>query len=202
MFTGVVEGLAKIESISKVKGENKLANTILKVRLGKLSKSLKVGNSVNISGACLTITKLYKGYAHFEIVNETIQRTYLGDLKPGDRVNVERSLQLGDRLEGHIVLGHVDCTARIEDIVRFPKETKIWIKIKDPELLRSVVPKGSIAVDGISLTVVDVEENKVSIVLIPHTLSLTTLGFKSQGDSVNIEIDVISRYVISNLPKL
>jgi riboflavin synthase len=202
MFTGIVEGLAKVESTSKVKGENKLADTILKIRLGKLSKGLKIGDSVNISGACLTITKLHKGYADFEVVNETIQRTCLGDLKPGDRVNVERSLQLGDRLEGHIVLGHVDCTAIIEDIVKFPKETKIWIKIRDPKLLRSVVPKGSIAIDGISLTVVDVEKNKVSIVLIPHTLDLTTLGFKSRGDSVNIEIDVISRYVISNLPKL
>src|SRR5918912_1613414 len=134
MFTGVVEGLAKIESISKVKGENKLANTILKVRLGKLSKSLKVGNSVNISGACLTITKLYKGRADFEMIQETTKRTYFGNLRSGDLVNIERSLRLGDRLEGHLVLGHVDCTGIIEDIVRFPNETKIWINIEDPKI--------------------------------------------------------------------
>ena len=202
MFTGIVEGLAKIESISKVKSKNKKAETKMTIRLGKLSKGLKVGNSVNISGACLTITKLYKGHADFEMIHETTKRTYLGQLRPGDLVNIERSLQLGDRLEGHLVLGHVDCTGIIEDIMRFTKETKIWIKIEDRKILDSIVPKGSIAVDGISLTVVDVEENKVSIALIPHTLALTTLGFKSKGTRVNLELDIISRYILNKLPKV
>ncbi len=202
MFTGIVEGLAKVESISKVKSKNKKADIKITIRLGKLSKGLKVGNSVNISGACLTITKLYKGRADFEMIQETTKRTYFGNLRSGDLVNIERSLRLGDRLEGHLVLGHVDCTGIIEDIVRFPNETKIWINIEDPKILRSIVPKGSIAVDGISLTVVDVEENKISIALIPHTLAITTLGFKSKGDHVNIELDIITRYIIKSLPKV
>lgn len=202
MFTGIVEGLAKIESISKVKPKNKKAETKMTIHLGKLSKGLKVGNSVNISGACLTITKLYKGRADFEMIHETTKRTYFGKLRSGDLVNIERSLQLGDRVEGHLVLGHVDCTGIIEDIVSLPKETKIWIKIEDPKILHSIVPKGSIAVDGISLTVVDVKENKISIALIPHTLAITTLGFKSKGNQVNIELDIISRYIIKRLPKI
>jgi riboflavin synthase len=202
MFTGIIEGLAKIESISKVKPKNKKAETKMTIHLGKLSKGLKVGNSVNISGACLTITKLYKGRADFEMIHETTKRTYFGKLRSGDLVNIERSLQLGDRLEGHLVLGHVDCAGMIEDIVSLPKETKVWIKIEDPKILHSIVPKGSIAVDGISLTVVDVKENKISIALIPHTLAITTLGFKSKGNQVNIELDIISRYIIKRLPKI
>jgi len=108
---------------------------------------------------------------------------------------------LGDRLEGHIILGHVDTTGTIEEISTSSTGTKIWIKINDVGVFPSIVPKGSIAVDGISLTLIEVKDQRVSIALIPYTLANTTLGLKSRGDSVNIEIDIIGRYVTNNLPK-
>src|ERR1041385_931807 len=184
MFTGIIEGTGSVKSIFKIKSKkvHRRSDVKLTVNLGHLRKNLKVGNSVSIDGVCLTITGLYNNKADFDLVEETTSRTCLGSLNVGDVVNIERSLRLGDRLEGHLVLGHVDCTGIIEDITRFSKETKVWINIEDLKILQSIVPKGSIAVDGISLTVVDVEENKVSIALIPHTLAITTLGFKSKGD--------------------
>jgi riboflavin synthase len=161
-----------------------------------------VGDSVCINGACLTVAKLSRGDAEFEMVAETIRRTNLGLVKPGDKVNIERSMRVGDRLEGHFVLGHVDGTGTIEEIIKLPAETKLWIKLDNKDLAKSVVPKGSIAVDGISLTLVDVEGDRVSISLIPHTLGMTTLGTRSKGDKVNIETDILGKYVSNNLPKM
>ncbi|HZC20199.1 MAG TPA: riboflavin synthase [Nitrososphaeraceae archaeon] len=197
MFTGIIEGVGTVKSISKVKSKNKVpgADIQLSIYLGRLKKGLKIGNSVSIDGVCLTITRLHKGSADFQLVDETVKRSCLGLIKPGDKVNIERSLRLGDRLEGHIVLGHVDTTGIIEQIINSSGETKMWIKINDQEIFHSIVPKGPLAVDGISLTVVDVKDQKISVALIPHTLSNTTLGLKSKGDRVNIEIDVIGRYV-------
>jgi riboflavin synthase len=134
------------------------------------------------------------------MVAETTRRTSLGDLRPGDRVNIERSLRVGDRLEGHFVLGHVDGTGIIDEIIRLQAETRIWIKL-DKALARAAVPKGSIAVDGVSLTLVDVDNDRVSISLIPHTLKATTLGKRSRGDRVNIEADILGKYVAHNLPQ-
>jgi riboflavin synthase len=116
-------------------------------------------------------------------------------------VNIERSLRVGDRLEGHFVLGHVDGTGTVEDIIRLPSETKLWIKLDNDHPAKSIVQKGSIAVDGVSLTLVDVENDRISVSLIPHTLDVTTLGLKSKGDKVNIEFDILGKYVSSNLPK-
>lgn len=197
MFTGIIEGVGTVKSISKVKSKNKEpgADIQLSIYLGRLKKGLKIGNSVSIDGVCLTITRLHKGSADFQLVDETVERSCLGLIKPGDKVNIERSLRLGDRLEGHIVLGHVDTTGIIEQIINSSGETKMWIKINDQEIFHSIVPKGPLAVDGISLTVVNVKDQKISVALIPHTLSNTTLGLKSRGDRVNIEIDVIGRYV-------
>lgn len=197
MFTGIIEGVGTVKSISKVKSKNKVpgADIQLSIYLGRLKKGLKIGNSVSIDGVCLTITRLHKGSADFQLVDETVERSCLGLIKPGDKVNIERSLRLGDRLEGHIVLGHVDTTGIIEQIINSSGETKMWIKINDQEIFHSIVPKGPLAVDGISLTVVNVKDQKISVALIPHTLSNTTLGLKSRGDRVNIEIDVIGRYV-------
>lgn len=195
MFTGVVEGTATVKSISKVKNG---ADTLLRIRLGKLGRGLNTGDSVSVSGACLTVSKLSKGDAEFQMVAETVRRTSLGSLKPNDRVNIERSLKVGDRLEGHFVLGHVDGTGIIEDIIEKPTETTIWIKLEG-KLAKSMVPKGSIAVDGVSLTLVDIDDDRISISLIPHTLKITTLGLKSNGDKVNIETDVIGKYVNQHL---
>ena len=198
MFTGIVEGMGKVRSISK---SRKGADTALRVELGRLARGLKRGDSVCINGACLTVTKLSKGEAEFEMVAETIRRTNLGDVRHGDSVNIERSMRVGDRLEGHFVLGHVDGTGIIEKIEKMPSETKIWIKL-DKGLARSLVPKGSIAVDGISLTLVDVKGDRVSVSLIPHTLDVTALGLGRRGDRVNIETDILGKYVASNLPQI
>jgi riboflavin synthase len=197
MFTGIIEGTATVKSVSKSK---KGADTLLRIGLGKLSRGLKKGDSVCVSGTCLTVTKLSRADADFEMVAETTRKTSLGDLRPGDRVNIERSLRVGDRLEGHFVLGHVDGTGIIDDIIKDQSETKVWIKLNDA-LLRSVVPKGSIAVDGVSLTLVDVDNDRVSISLIPHTLKATTLGQRSRGDRVNIEADILGKYVAHNMPR-
>lgn len=197
MFTGIIEGTARVKSISKIKNG---ADTLLRIQLGKLGRGLKTGDSVSVSGACLTVSRLAKGEAEFQMVAETVRRTSLGSLKPNDRVNIERSLKVGERLEGHFVLGHVDGTGVIEEIVERPTETTIWIKL-DGELAKSVVPKGSIAVDGVSLTLVDIDGNRVSMSLIPHTLKMTTLGLRSKGDRVNIETDILGKYVKNNLRK-
>ena len=197
MFTGIVKGMARVTSTSK---SRRGAETIIRVRLGKLGRGLKKGDSVCINGACLTTTKLSKGEAEFEIVSETIRRTNLGQTRPGEMVNVERSLRIGDRLEGHFVLGHVDGIGIIEDIEKASSETTVWIKL-DKELIKSVVPKGSLTVDGVSLTLADVKDNRVSVSLIPHTLKVTTLGMKRIGDHVNIETDILGKYIMTNLPK-
>ena len=197
MFTGIVEGIGIVTSVLKSKNG---AETIIRVRLGKFGRGLKRGDSVCINGACLTATKLSKDEAEFEMIAETIRRTNLGHIKAGEMVNIERSLRVGDRLEGHFVLGHVDGTGIIEKIQKMATETIIWIKL-DKRLAKLLVPKGSIAVDGISLTVVGVEADLISISLIPHTLKVTTLGVKRKGDRVNVETDMLGKYVRSNLPK-
>lgn len=198
MFTGIVKSIGMVTSVSKSRSG---AEIIMRVRLRKFGLGLKKGDSVCINGACLTATKLSKGEAEFEMVSETIRRTNLGQTKPGEMVNIERSLRVGDRLEGHFVLGHVDGTGVIEDIQKMSSETTIWIKL-DKWLAKSLVPKGSIAVDGVSLTLVDVKGDRVSISLIPHTLKVTTLGMKRRGDRVNIETDILGKYVTTNLPKV
>lgn len=197
MFTGIVKSIGMVTSVSKSRSG---AEIIMRVRLRKFGLGLKKGDSVCINGACLTATKLSKGEAEFEMVSETIRRTNLGQTKPGEMVNIERSLRVGDRLEGHFVLGHVDGTGVIEDIQKMSSETTIWIEL-DKWLAKSLVPKGSIAVDGVSLTLVDVKGDRVSISLIPHTLKVTTLGMKRRGDRVNIETDILGKYVTTNLPK-
>ena len=201
MFTGIIEDVVEVKSICKINDTNKKADVKLTIFLGKISRGMKVGDSMSINGACLTITKLSKGTADFEIVDETIKRTCLGLVKSGDKVNIERSLRLRDRLEGHIVLGHVDCTGMIDEIIKTQTGTHMWIRIEDKEYSGSFVSKGSVAIDGISLTVVNVKDDRISIALIPHTLTTTTLGSKSIGNKVNIEIDIIGRYVNSILPK-
>lgn len=198
MFTGIVEGIALVKSVAKAK---KGADTVMRVRLGRMAKGLKRGDSVCINGTCLTVTKLSKGEAQFEMVAETMRRTSLGAVRPGDRVNIERSMKVGDRLEGHFVLGHVDGTATILDKIEKQSEMTMWFSLDDKSLSSALVPKGSIAVDGISLTVVDVDGEKFSVSLIPHTLAITSLGAKKKGDRVNIETDVLSKYVAKSLPK-
>lgn len=165
----------------------------MKVDLGNLAKGLKAGHSVAINGVCLTVTRIFKGEAEFEMIGETIRKTDLGKLETGDKVNIERSLKVGDRMEGHFVLGHIDGTGKIINIEKLPKEIKLWIELSN-DLSKYVVKKGSIAIDGISLTLVDVIKNKISVCIIPHTMKITNLYSKKIGDKVNIETDILGKY--------
>ena len=200
MFTGIVEGTGIIKSISKIKTANRIADKRIEIDLGKLRRGLRVGDSVSVNGTCLTATSILKNIAIFEVVKETTKRTSLGLLKVGDLVNLERSLRINDRIEGHIVLGHVDGVGKIEDIQKIPSETKIWISV-NKQTAGLLVPKGSIAVDGISFTIVDVSNEVFSVALVPHTLAVTTFKSKKKGDKVNIEVDILSKYVAKLLPR-
>ncbi len=194
MFTGIVVGTGKITKINK-KTKNRSAIQVT-INLGKNSKGLKVGQSVAINGVCLSATKISKNNCIFEMIDETTKKTDLGNLKEGSTVNVERSLKVGDRLEGHFVLGHVDGVATITKIEKLPKEIKVWFKIPK-KLTKYVVKKGSIALDGISLTVVDVKKDLASVCIIPHTMKITNFKTKKIGDKLNIETDVLGKYILN-----
>jgi riboflavin synthase len=191
VFTGIVEGIGIIKRFEKKTNSRSAAK--MKVDLGNLAKGLKAGHSVAINGVCLTVTRIFKGEAEFEMIGETIRKTDLGKLETGDKVNIERSLKVGDRMEGHFVLGHIDGTGKIINIEKLPKEIKLWIELSN-DLSKYVVKKGSIAIDGISLTLVDVIKNKISVCIIPHTMKITNLYSKKIGDKVNIETDILGKY--------
>ena len=193
MFTGIVEGIGKVKKISKAT-QNRSAIRML-VDLGKHGKGLKTGQSVALNGVCLTVTKLSKTGCTFEMIEETTKKTDLGNLKPGGIVNIERSLKVGDRLEGHFVLGHVDGVGIIKKIQKKPKEVQVWFQVPK-NLSKYVVKKGSIAMDGISLTVVDTKNNLASVCLIPHTIDVTNFKIKNIGDKVNIETDILGKYIL------
>jgi riboflavin synthase len=207
MFTGIIQDLVKIDAVKKTDllpdvyntdiNDKNRADTKITLNLKKFKK-LKIGDSVAINGVCLTVAKLHKNLATFQIIDETIRKSCFSYIKKGDRVNIERSLRVGDRLEGHFILGHVDCIGKIEHIEKNKTGSIILIEIKDKSILHLIAPKGSITIDGISLTVVKMIENKVKIALIPHTLENTTLGIKNIGDIVNVEVDILARY-ISNI---
>lgn len=207
MFTGIIESLCEIKSIDKIKKDDSKypAEIKLSIDIGNLSKGLKIGQSIAVNGVCLTITKLNINIAEFSVIGETVRKTCLDSIKKGERVNIERSMRASGRFDGHFVQGHVDCTGIIYDKIVFPTETKLIIKISKElkESFQYIVQKGSITIDGISLTVVDIDNNNnlLSISLIPHTLNRTTLGIKSIGDKVNIEFDLIGKYISKLLPK-
>ncbi|MDE1857311.1 MAG: riboflavin synthase [Candidatus Micrarchaeota archaeon] len=193
MFTGIIEGTGEVLSLER-SGSRSRAR--LRIRLGRRSRGLKIGDSVAINGACLTAVVVRGDAAEFEIIDETARRTNLGSLKQGDRVNIERSLAVGDRLEGHFVLGHVDGTGTISGIKRVKGQVEIRIRLPKA-LYGSAVNKGSIAVDGISLTVGDAEKDSFSAYIIPHTMAITNLASRKVGDKVNIEADILRKYILS-----
>jgi riboflavin synthase len=207
MFTGIIQDVVKIDKVKRVsnftrfkktEGDSNVASyTEITLNLKKFKK-LKIGDSIAVNGACLTIAKLNKNRATFQIINETTKRSYFSLLKEGDKVNVERSLKVGDRLEGHFILGHVDCVGKILHIEKNITNNRITIEITDKNILHLIAQKGSITIDGISLTVVNIIGDKIEIALIPHTLKNTTLGIKKIGDLVNVEVDILARY-LSNI---
>jgi len=196
MFTGIIEGMGEVASLDR-KRTNASA-MLMRVKLGKSSKGIRIGESIAINGVCLTVIKAGNGYADFELIGETMKKTNMGELEIGSRVNIERSLRLGDRIDGHFVLGHVDGVGIISKIIKRKDEVSLWIDL--PEVLSGyAVKKGAIAVDGISLTVVDATKNRFSVSLIPHTLLVTNLRSKRVGNRLNIEADMLMRYVLSQM---
>lgn len=193
MFTGIVEGIGKIIKIEK-KTSNRSA-VKMTVDLGKHAKGLKIGQSVALNGVCLTVTGISNSKCNFEMIEETTKKTDLGNLKEGGIINIERSLKVGDRMEGHFVLGHVDGVGIIKKIEKKPKEIKIWFEIPK-NLTKFIVQKGSIALDGISLTIVNVQKNLASVCLIPHTVDVTNFHTRKIGDKVNIETDILGKYIL------
>ena len=189
MFTGLIEALATVRSLEK---DNAGSNLVLDEPT--LAPQLSMGESVAVNGACLTVVLHDLQSFRFQVGPETLLRTNLGQLAVGDRVNVERSLRLSDRLGGHLVQGHVDGLGVIVSRERQGDWEIVWFKCA-PELTAQIVSKGSIAVDGISLTVVEVTADQFSVALIPHTLAVTTLGRKQPGATVNLETDVLAKYV-------
>ena len=193
MFTGIVEGIGIVNKISKItKNRSAIEMTI---DLGKQVKGLKIGQSVALNGVCLTATKISKSKCIFEMIEETTKKTDLGNLKVGGVVNIERSLKAGDRLEGHFVLGHVDGVAIIKKILKKPKEVQVYFEVPK-SLAKYIVKKGSIAIDGISLTVVDIKKTLAYVSLIPHTIEITNFHTKKVGDKVNIETDILGKYIL------
>src|SRR5579863_1473842 len=195
MFTGIIEGLGNIIKFDKKTSNRSAAK--MKIQLGKIAKGLKIGDSVAINGVCLTTINISKDIAEFEMVGETIKKTNLGTLQSGNKVNIERSLKVGDRLEGHFVLGHVDGVGLISTIEKQSNQIKIWTKVPK-ELSKYIIKKGSVTIDGISLTVVDVLKDQFSVSIIPHTMKITNLNYKKTGDKVNIETDILGKYILSD----
>jgi riboflavin synthase len=196
MFTGLVETLGSVRRQSP-DGAGGKHFTIA----APFAVELTLGESVAINGACLTVIEQTPDDFLVQAGPETLRRTNLGDLRDGDRVNLERSLRVGDRLGGHIVQGHVDCVGTIAKREQQGEWETIWFFVP-PELACQMVTKGSVAVDGVSLTLVDVLADRFSVALIPHTLTITTLGFKQAGDAVNIETDLFGKYVTKYLQSI
>lgn len=193
MFTGLI-----VEMGTVVAFRQKGAAAVLSVSAPLIGPSASVGDSVAINGVCLTVTTNEKGVLSFDLSPETLRSSNLGELRAGNRVNLEPALRADARLGGHFVTGHVDAVGKIKKIAR--SGGTINIEIECPEdIAGQLVPKGSVAVDGISLTVVDVLRRGFTLVIIPHTAQVTTLGFKEVGSTVNIETDIIGKYVFRYL---
>jgi len=193
MFTGIVEALGVFRGSSAT-----AAGKRLRVDLGSLADGVKLGDSISISGCCQTVAALDGTVAAFDTVPETLRLTTLGEFGVGNRMNLERSLAVGSRLGGHFVLGHVDGTARLAER-REQAGERIWAFEAEAALVGQMVPKGSVAIDGVSLTLVEAAGGRFSVALIPTTLEATTLGAMKVGDRANIETDVLGKYVLKYL---
>ena len=189
MFTGIVEELGTIRSLQRGKH-----SVVLSIGAHTVLSDLKIGDSVAVNGVCLTATSRDGGGFTADVMHETLNRSSLGALNVGSRVNLERAMAADGRFGGHIVSGHIDGTGTITAVR--PDDNAVWYTVSaSPELLRYIVEKGSITIDGISLTVASVTETGFSVSAIPHTAAVTTLGEKRVGDTVNLETDLIGTYV-------
>jgi riboflavin synthase len=196
MFTGLIEKICPVKSVRRSSG-----SILLTIDLGQLAAKSKPGDSIAVSGACLTIAGLQGSLASFDVSAETLAKSMLGRLKSGSEVNIELPLKADDRFGGHFVLGHVDGIATIEAIEKKGEFADIKFAA-GTELLDGIVFKGSIAVDGISLTIANIERNSFSVSIIPETLKRTTLGKAKIGDIVNIETDIIVKTIKRQLDEI
>jgi riboflavin synthase len=196
MFTGLIEKICMVMSVQR--GADSM---LLTVDLGQLADECQIGDSIAIDGVCLTVTKIQGKSASFDVSVETMRKSSLGELKASSKVNVERAMKATDRFGGHFVLGHIDGTAKIKAIDRHGDFTDITFSAGN-ELLDDMVVKGSVAVNGISLTISKMDQNSFSVALIPQTLRETTLGSAKIGDNINIENDIIIKTVKKRLDKI
>lgn len=189
MFTGIIEETGVIRAVQRG-----AKSAVLTVEAKKILEDVHIGDSIATNGVCLTVTSVRGSCFTADVMNETLRRSSLGDLMPGNRVNLERAMAANGRFGGHIVSGHIDGTGTVVSVRR--DDIAVWYTIRTtPQLMRYIVEKGSIAIDGISLTVAAVETDRFSVSIIPHTAQETTLGEKRPGATVNLENDVIGKYV-------
>ena len=190
MFTGIIEELGRVRATHPREGGARI-----EIDATTVTADAAVGDSIAVNGCCVTVVELGDGWWAADAVIETLERTALGKLERGHPVNLERPLRPTDRLGGHLVQGHVDAVARVAAREPLPDGSCRFAFSAPPEVLRYVVEKGSVAVDGISLTVTAVDEEKFEVAVIPHTLAVTTLGHKESGAPVNVEVDLLAKYV-------
>lgn len=193
MFTGLIREMGEVASLRKSG-----SGAVLMVKAGDVAGGASPGDSIAINGACLTVTEIKGREMSFDLSGETLKSTTLGSLNTGDKVNVEPSLSASDKLGGHFVTGHVDAVGRIKRKTKEGETFRFEIEAP-PGVMGFLVKKGSVSVDGISLTVVDVLRNSFTVVIIPHTADKTTMGFKRPGDAVNLEADMLGKYVMKLL---
>ena len=196
MFTGIIQGIRKISAVEDFVGGRKL-----RIQLEDLAEKLQQGASVAVNGVCLSAIKIEVGSAEFDIIQETLDRSNLGTLVIGDSVDIERACYFGDEVGGHQVTGHIDCTGKIDEIRKTPNNRDVVVYCEE-EWGRYLIPKGWIAIDGVSLTVVDVGNNWFSISLIPETLKQTVLGKKTKGDIVNLEFDHTTKVIVRTVERM
>tara|TARA_B100000214_G_scaffold339721_1_gene285706 strand:+ start:729 stop:1331 length:603 start_codon:yes stop_codon:yes gene_type:complete len=196
MFTGIVQDLARVESVKKQKELTKLF-----LELPREILNISLGDSICINGTCLTVASINQNkMIGFDVVNETLSKTNISMLECNDLVNMERSMTMGGRIEGHILQGHVEGVGEIIDKKNSGEDVRMFIKVPQ-KLMKLCIEKGSISLDGVSLTIASLKKNLIEVALIPYTLEHTTLGFKGKGSMLNIETDILGKYVYNMMQK-
>ena len=196
MFTGIVQDLARVESVKKQKELTKLF-----LELPREILNISLGDSICINGTCLTVASINQNkMIGFDVVNETLSKTNISMLECNDLVNMERSMTMGGRIEGHILQGHVEGVGEIIDKKNSGEDVRMFIQVPQ-KLMKLCIEKGSISLDGVSLTIASLKKNLIEVALIPYTLKHTTLGFKGKGSILNIETDILGKYVYNMMKK-
>lgn len=196
MFTGIVEQIGRISVSREVPHGRRIG-----IEAGSMAADCKRGESVCVSGVCLTVAETNEQSFEFDVIRETLEKSTLGSKRVGDVVNLERSLRVGDRLDGHFVQGHVDGTATVQQVKNSGKEYVLRLRL-EPSLMIYMIPKGSVSIDGVSLTIASVDREGISVALIPTTLERTNFSSLAAGHRVNIETDVIARTIVQSIREM